>query len=82
VFVAQNNNSDVKGEVRLKLAALLPGMARWSHLALNGLLNELVNVRHFYSSVLAPQYRSLLLQGLTSLKNLKHYQPSSLHHLK
>jgi hypothetical protein len=45
VFVAQNDDADVKGEVRLKLAALLPGMARWSHLALNGLPNELVDVR-------------------------------------
>jgi hypothetical protein len=45
VFVAQNDDSDVKGDVRLKLAALLPGMAKWSHLALNGLPNELVDVR-------------------------------------
>ena len=30
--------------VRLRLAGLLPGLARWSHLALNSLPNELVDV--------------------------------------
>ncbi|KAJ7497767.1 Peroxin-3 [Mycena latifolia] len=30
-------------EVRIRLAGLLPGLARWSHLALNGLPNELVD---------------------------------------
>lgn len=35
------------GEVKLRLAALLPGLARWSHLAINGLPNELVDVRVF-----------------------------------
>jgi peroxin-3 len=33
-------------EMRLRLAGLLPGLARWSHLALNGLPNELVDVSH------------------------------------
>jgi peroxin-3 len=32
-------------ETKLRLAGLLPGMARWSHLALHGLPNELVDVR-------------------------------------
>jgi len=30
---------------RIRLAGLLPGLARWSQLALNGLPNELVDVR-------------------------------------
>ncbi|CAK5281299.1 unnamed protein product [Mycena citricolor] len=30
-------------EVRIRFAGLLPGLARWSHLALNGLPNELVD---------------------------------------
>ncbi|KAJ7141304.1 Peroxin-3 [Mycena epipterygia] len=30
-------------EVRIRLAGLLPGLARWSHLALSGLPNELVD---------------------------------------
>ena len=39
---------------RIRLAGLLPGLARWSQLALNGLPNELVDVRitFFFSSVL------------------------------
>lgn len=32
-------------EVRERLAAMLPGLARWCHLALEGLPNELVDVR-------------------------------------
>lgn len=31
--------------LKLRLAGLLPGLARWSHLALNALPNELVDVR-------------------------------------
>jgi len=29
--------------LRIRLAGLLPGLARWSQLALNGLLNKLVD---------------------------------------
>jgi peroxin-3 len=36
-------------EVRIRLAGLLPGLARWSSLALNGLPNELVDVCRFFS---------------------------------
>ena len=39
------NEGEGKGEeVRMKLAALLPGLAKWSQLALNGLPNELIDV--------------------------------------
>lgn len=34
----------IVSEPRIRLASLLPGLARWSHLALNGLPNELVDV--------------------------------------
>lgn len=34
-------------EVRIRLAGLLPGLARWSSLALNGLPNEMVDVCSF-----------------------------------
>lgn len=46
VFVDSNGPSDEPGQeiLRLRLAGLLPGLARWSHLALNGLPNELVDV--------------------------------------
>ena len=38
-------------EVRIRLAGLLPGLAKWSHLALNGLPNELIEVSDFLSAV-------------------------------
>ncbi|KAF8480273.1 Peroxin-3, partial [Russula ochroleuca] len=41
VFVGQEEEG---GEVRLRTASVLPGLARWSSLALNGLPNELVDV--------------------------------------
>lgn len=46
VFVGQEEEG---GEVRLRTASVLPGLARWSSLALNGLPNELVDVRSFSS---------------------------------
>jgi peroxin-3 len=46
VFVDPNSPLDESQDfLRLRLAGLLPGLARWSHLALNGLPNELVDVR-------------------------------------
>lgn len=39
-------------EVRIRLAGLLPGLARWSQLALNGLPNELVDVSFFSAFLL------------------------------
>jgi peroxin-3 len=36
-----------EGEIRLRTASVLPGLARWSSLALNGMPNELVDVRVF-----------------------------------
>jgi peroxin-3 len=45
VFVESGNKVDESGqELRLRLAGLLPGLARWCHLALDGLPNELVDV--------------------------------------
>jgi peroxin-3 len=41
------------GEERIRLAGLLPGLARWSQLALEGLPNELVDVRPFFRFVAA-----------------------------
>ncbi|KAI0252869.1 Peroxin-3 [Lactifluus subvellereus] len=40
VFVGEESEG---GEVRLRTASVLPGLARWSSLALNGLPNELVD---------------------------------------
>lgn len=35
-----------EGEEKVKLAALLPGVARWTHLALNGVPNEIIEVSY------------------------------------
>lgn len=35
-------------EVRIRLAALLPGLAKWSQLALNGFPNELIDVSFLF----------------------------------
>jgi peroxin-3 len=53
VFVDSTSPVDESGQepLKLRLAGLLPGLARWSHLALNGLPNELVDVRDFFSIV-------------------------------
>jgi len=46
VFIDSNSPLDEPQDFsRMRLAGLLPGLARWSHLALNGLPNELVDVR-------------------------------------
>jgi len=39
---AQSGTDEADQEVRERLAAMLPGLARWSHLALDALPNELV----------------------------------------
>jgi peroxin-3 len=48
IFVRDGSSAnDDDAPLQLILASLLPGMARWSHLAFNGLPNELVDVRTF-----------------------------------
>lgn len=53
VFAAKEGE---EGEVQLRVASVLPGLARWSSLALNGLPNELLDVRpfRFYNSSSGP----------------------------
>lgn len=46
-------------EPRERLAAMLPGLARWCHLALEGLPNELVDVRRSLHVVSLPLLTSL-----------------------
>ena len=58
--VAGGQDGAVVMEVgRMRLAGLLPGLARWSQLALNGLPNELVDVRlpFFFGSRICPFLR-------------------------
>ncbi|KAJ6594399.1 Peroxin-3 [Mycena capillaripes] len=43
VFASATEAAAPGEEVRIRLAGLLPGLARWSHLALNGLPNELID---------------------------------------
>ncbi len=42
-----NSSLGLTQEPRVRLAGMLPGLARWCHLALQGLPNELVDVRRF-----------------------------------
>jgi peroxin-3 len=44
VFIGDESE---EGEIRLRTANVLAGLARWSSLALNGIPNELVDVRVF-----------------------------------
>jgi hypothetical protein len=55
---------ETKEEIKIRLAGLLPGLARWSQLALNAVPNELVDV-------------SLCLFGLVAfvrLSSFEHWQ--------
>jgi len=61
VFVGQEGQ---EGEVRLRTASVLPGLVRWSSLALNGLPNELVDVR---SPFFSPGYLRWMSWTLTLL---------------
>lgn len=45
VFSTSSDTPGLGDEPRERLAAMLPGLARWCHLALEGLPNELVDVR-------------------------------------
>ncbi|KAH7920105.1 hypothetical protein BV22DRAFT_1050594 [Leucogyrophana mollusca] len=40
----QRESAREKEEVKVRLVGLLPGLAKWSQLALNGLLNELIDI--------------------------------------
>ena len=52
IFVRGGSSVNENGAPpQLRLASLLPGMARWSHLAFNGLPNELVDVRTLQGSL-------------------------------
>lgn len=46
VGTSMSGSTGVSGgaDVKVKLASLLPGLSRWSHLALEGLPNALVDV--------------------------------------
>lgn len=50
VFVA-GEGVPAEEEVRIRLAGLLPGLAKWSRLTLRGLPNELVDVSVFFLSL-------------------------------
>lgn len=56
VFVVHNNEQSAPAGdddvLRIRLAGLLPGLARWSQLALNGMPNELVDVSFFSRELL------------------------------
>ena len=55
-------------EVRERLAAMLPGLARWCHLALEGLPNEMVDVRAPVAFGLRCWVSQCRFQNLSSLR--------------
>ncbi len=71
VFVGQEGE---ESEVRLRTASVLPGLARWSSLALNGLPNELVDVRSsFLSSKRIFIVVDFVMQCLTDLHEMASF---------
>lgn len=62
------NFEDNDEEVRERLAAMLPGLARWCHLALEGLPNEMVDVCLRVSSSVELLITLQLSQNLSSLR--------------
>ena len=52
-------SSENKDEIKIRLAGLLPGLTRWSQLALNATPNELVDVRRISISSRARHADSL-----------------------
>lgn len=73
VFVDSTSPVDESGQepLKLRLAGLLPGLARWSHLALNGLPNELVDVRDFFLIVFPSlNFFDGYLQNLTRVREV------------
>lgn len=73
IFVEGGSGVDENGApLQLRLAGLLPGMARWSHLAFHGLPNELVDVRKLHSS-LWPRVHSFLPQQLADIREVEGF---------
>ena len=72
VFVGEEE----EGEVRLRTASVLPGLARWSSLALNGLPNELIDVRSslpLITFILGALHTDLVMQCLTDLHEMASF---------
>ena len=72
VFVGEEE----EGEVRLRTASVLPGLARWSSLALNGLPNELIDVRSsllLITFILGALHADLVMQCLTDLHEMASF---------
>lgn len=61
---------EVKEEVKVRLAGLLPGLARWSQLALNAVPNELVDVSIFFRFSSPPPLSSSLIPPSFSIRAL------------
>ena len=74
IFVQAGSSVDETGApLQLRLAGLLPGMARWSHLAFNGLPNELVDVRTLCRFLQPRAYGLLLPQQLADIREVEGF---------
>jgi peroxin-3 len=73
IFVKEGSSVDENGApLQLRLAGLLPGMARWSHLAFHGLPNELVDVRTLHGS-LQPHAHGSSPQQLADIREVEAF---------
>ena len=73
-FVQDGSSVDADGApLQLRLASLLPDLARWSHLAFNGLPNELVDVRALHRSLQPCPHISYPLQHLAEIREVEAF---------
>ena len=68
-------------EPRERLAAMLPGLARWCHMALEGLPNELVDVRTPFLAPTTTVRLVLIILRLTEFGGLEGSFCAFCHHL-
>ena len=74
IFVEDGSSVDGDGApLQLRLASLLPGMARWSHSAFNGLPNELVDVRKLHCSLWPRAHGFLPPQQLADIREVEGF---------
>lgn len=64
-------DTDDVEQPRERLAAMLPGLARWCHRAFDTLPNELVDVRAFFSLQCANALN--IVQGLGNLRDMEAF---------
>jgi hypothetical protein len=62
-FGEGTGTGDGEGE-KVKLAALLPGVARWTHLALNGVPNEIIEASALFIALACANDLIVMVKGI------------------